>query len=77
MEEFIVKKNSKIVNQSLIESDVRKHANVIVVASKKPGKDIVFNPSPDTQIEKGDTLLVLGDEDGIAEFEILYIREAV
>jgi voltage-gated potassium channel len=76
MEEFIVKKNSKIVSQSLIKSDVRKHANVIVVASKKPGKDIVFNPSADTQIEMGDTLLVLGDEAGIAEFENLFIRDA-
>jgi len=75
MEEFVVKNNSKIVNQNLIESDVRKKANVIVVASKKPGKDIVFNPSPDTHIETGDTLLVLGDEKGITEFENLYIRD--
>jgi voltage-gated potassium channel len=75
MEEFIVTKNSKIINQTLIESDVRKQANVIVVAAKKPGKDIVFNPSPDIQIGNGDTLLVLGDEQGISEFEKLYIRE--
>jgi voltage-gated potassium channel len=75
MEEFVVRKNSNIVNQTLIESDVRKNANVIVVASKRPGEDIVFNPSPETQIETGDTLLVLGDEEGITEFENLYIRE--
>jgi voltage-gated potassium channel len=75
MEEFVVKKNSNIVNQSLIESDVRKQANVIVVASKRPGEDIVFNPSPDIRIDTGDTLLVLGDEQGISEFENLYIRE--
>ncbi len=75
MEEFVVKKNSKIVNQSLIESDVRKQANVIVVASKRPGEDIVFNPSPDIQICTGDTLLVLGDDQGISEFQNLYIRE--
>jgi voltage-gated potassium channel len=75
MEEFVVKKNSKIVNQTLIESDVRKQANVIVVATKKPGKDIVFNPSTDIQIGTGDTLLVLGDESGISKFEKRYIRE--
>lgn len=75
MEEFVVKKNSKIVNQTLIESDVRKQANVIVVAAKKPGKDIVFNPSTDIQIGTGDTLLVLGDESGISKFEKRYIRE--
>jgi voltage-gated potassium channel len=76
MEEFVVKKNSKIANQSLIQGDVRKKANVIVVASKKPGEDIVFNPSPATQIGAGDTLLVLGDKLGISEFENLYIRDA-
>ncbi len=76
MEEFVVKKNSRIVNHTLIESDVRKQANVIVVAAKKPGEDIVFNPSPDIKIGTGDTLLVLGDELGISEFENLYIQEA-
>jgi voltage-gated potassium channel len=75
MEEFVVRKNSKIVNQSLVESDVRKQANVIVVALKRPGEDIVFNPSPKIKIETGDTLLVLGDDRGITEFENLYIRE--
>jgi voltage-gated potassium channel len=75
MEEFVVKKNSKIVNRTLVECDVRKKANVIVVASKKPGEDIVFNPSPATQIGTGDTLLVLGDNLGISDFENLYIRE--
>ena len=75
MEEFIVKKSSKIANQTLIGCDVRKNTNVIVVASKKPGENIVFNPIPDTRIGTGDTLLVLGDEKGIAEFENLYIRE--
>jgi voltage-gated potassium channel len=75
MEEFVVKKSSKIANQNLIESDVRKQANVIVVASKRPGEDIVFNPAPKTEIRIGDTLLVLGDENGISEFENLYIRE--
>jgi len=75
MEEFVVKKNSKIADQTLIGCDVRKKTNVIVVAFKKPGENIVFNPAPDIRIDTGDTLLVLGDERGISEFENLYIRE--
>lgn len=77
MDEFIVKKHAKIAGHNLRECDVRKRANVIVVAIKKPGEDIVFNPSPDTQIETGDTLLVLGNEKGISEFEHLYLRESI
>lgn len=73
MEEFAVKKNSQIVNRNLKECDIRKTANVIVVAVKKPGEDIVFNPSPDIKIETGDTLLVLGDEKTINQFDNFYL----
>jgi len=69
VEEFIVKRNAKMTGKTLRECDVRKKANVIVVAIKKPGEDIVFNPSPDMKIGMGDTLLVLGDNDAITQFE--------
>jgi len=73
MEEFAVKKDSQIVNRNLRESDIRRTANVIVVAVKKPGEDIVFNPSPDIKIETGDILLVLGDIDAVNQFENVYL----
>lgn len=73
MEEFNVKKGSKIANHNLIESDIRKYANVIVVAVKKPGKDLIFNPTGEHTIEAGDTLLVLGDEKTIQQFESRFI----
>ncbi len=73
IEEFIVKKDTLINSRSLIESDIRKTSNVIVVAVKKPGEDIVFNPSPDTRIETGDILLVLGDKEAIDKFENTYL----
>ncbi|MGB8951508.1 MAG: potassium channel protein [Candidatus Aminicenantales bacterium] len=73
MEEFVVKKNTRIENKTLKGCNLRQEANVIVVAIKKPGEDIVFNPSPDIQIEMGDTLLVLGDKEDIARFEKKYL----
>lgn len=73
MEEFVVKKDSQMTNQNLKECDIRRTANVIVVAIKKPGEDIVFNPSPDIKIETGDILLVLGDDKAINQFENVYI----
>jgi K+/H+ antiporter YhaU regulatory subunit KhtT len=58
-----------MTGRTLKECDVRKKANVIVVAIKKPGEDIAFNPSPDMKIQTGDTLLVLGDKTEITHFE--------
>ncbi|MBN1223786.1 MAG: potassium channel protein [Candidatus Aminicenantes bacterium] len=69
IEEFIVAKHAQMADKTLRECDVRKKANVMVIAIKKPGKDIVFNPSPDMKIDLGDTLLVLGDKDQIGFFE--------
>ena len=77
MEEFIVKKDSRIVEKTLAECDIRRRANVIVVAVKKPGKEIVFNPSPSVDIESGDTLLVLGDNADINHFQKNYIGEGL
>jgi voltage-gated potassium channel len=74
MEELVVKKDSKIVNRNLAECDIRRTANVIVVAIKKPGKDIEFNPSPDINIKTGDILLVLGDKNAVNQFDNIYLR---
>ncbi len=76
MEEFIVKKDSTMIDKSIAQCAVRKRANVIVVAMKKPGEDIVFNPSPDIKIQAGDTLLVLGHLGDINQFEKIYLGEA-
>jgi voltage-gated potassium channel len=73
MEEFVVKRNARIDGQTLKTCDLRREANVIVVAIKKPGREIIFNPSPDIQIEMGDTLLVLGYKNAITQFEKNYL----
>ncbi len=73
MEELTVNKDSKVANRNLRECDIRKKANVIVVAVKKPGEELVFNPSPDIKMEIGDILLVLGDEEQINNFQNVYL----
>ena len=73
MEELVIKKDSKLVNRNLAECDIRRTANVIVVAVKKPGEDIVFNPSPDIKMGTGDILLVIGDMDAVNQFEKVYL----
>lgn len=77
MEEIIVKKDSRIAGSTLAECDIRRKANIIVVAIKKPGEDIVFNPSPSVDLVPGDILLVLGDNEDIDLFENTYIGEKI
>lgn len=74
MEEFVVPKGSRITNKNLLEADIRKTANIIVVAVKKPGQDIVFNPTPNVVLETGDTLLVLGDQGAIDTFQKIFLE---
>jgi len=75
MEEYITKKESQLINKTIAELNVRQRANVIVVAVKKPGEEILFNPPSSFHIEPGDTLLVLGDEEGIHRFEKIFVLE--
>ena len=76
MEEFIVSKDSVFKDRSLAESNIRQQANVIVVANKKRGADIVFNPVSSMKIEVGDSLLVLGDTQAMQLFENSFIKGA-
>jgi voltage-gated potassium channel len=73
MEEVVVRKESLIVDKSLAECDIRRVSNVIVVAIKKPGQEIHFNPSPDVKIEPGDILLVLGEKEDVIKFESTFM----
>jgi len=76
VEEMVVPKLAPIVGYSFAQSQIRQRANVIVVAIKKPGEDIHFNPSPDIEIQSGDTLLVLGADTAIKKFEDSFIKES-
>jgi len=74
MEEIVVNKSARIRGRNISECDIRKKVDIIVVAIKKPGKNIVFNPNPESRIETGDTLLVLGKLEDITQFEKIYIN---
>jgi voltage-gated potassium channel len=61
MEELVVGDQSEIKEATLLESGIRKNFNLIVVAIKKKTGEMIFNPSSQTKIQTGDTLVVLGD----------------
>ena len=60
MEEILVTPSSKINNVTLMESGIRRELDLIVIAIKKSGGQMHFNPSATTTIEIGDTLIAVG-----------------
>lgn len=62
LEEITVEDASRFKGKPLRESGIRRELGLIVVAIKKAGGDMIFNPSSETLIEKGDCLIVLGEK---------------
>jgi voltage-gated potassium channel len=62
MEEIAVADASRFKGKPLRESGIRRELGLIVVAIKKAAGDMIFNPSSETLIEKGDCLIVLGEK---------------
>jgi voltage-gated potassium channel len=69
MEELSVSNHGKIVNSTLMDSNIRRDFNLIVVAIKRSHGEMLFNPNPNSMILKEDTLIVLGDYTKIKELE--------
>jgi voltage-gated potassium channel len=55
-----VSERSAMVSKSLRDTQVRRDLGVIVLAVRKGGGEMLFNPSADTVIEAGDHLIAMG-----------------
>jgi voltage-gated potassium channel len=72
LEEITVKDNARFKGKPLRESGIRRELGLIVVAIKKASSgDMLFNPSSETLIEKGDVLIVLGEKKHLGMLEKL------
>lgn len=58
--------------KSLRELDIRKNAGVSILGLKIKDKDFNFNPDGSTIIQKGDVLIILGNQQKINAFRRLY-----
>lgn len=72
IEEIQVKPGSPLIDSTLRECAIRKEFGIMVAGIKKVGKDVFLNPSPDTKIDTGDLLIVIGDREGLERLEKLY-----
>jgi len=60
MDEFVVPENSWLAGKSLLESNIRRAAEVMVVAIVRPDGSTCFNPGANEIVRPNDTLISIG-----------------
>jgi voltage-gated potassium channel len=71
MEEMPVNPTSKLINVALQDSGIRKELDLIIVAVKKAPGDMLFNPSSQTRLDAGDTVIAIGEKQNLERLETL------
>jgi voltage-gated potassium channel len=61
MEEIPINEFSHLKNVMLKDSGIRQKYNLIIIAIKKPDGSMLFNPSFETSIQAGDTVIAVGE----------------
>jgi len=69
MGELLVQEESRLAGVNLMESGIRQQLNIIIVAIRKSEEEMIFNPSSQTRMEKGDTLIALGHKKDLEELK--------
>jgi voltage-gated potassium channel len=69
LEELRVSEKAVFEGKTLMQSGIRSEFDLIVVAIKREKGEMLFNPSPNTEILTGDILVVLGEHNNILGLE--------
>ena len=64
--QIVVTSSSAMVGKNIIESGLKNKFNLLVLGSKLPAQEIVFNPPATQTLQAGMTLIVMGEVDNIA-----------
>lgn len=60
LEEANISAQSKLTNVMLKDSGIRQKFNIIIISIKKKDGEMIFNPSFETVLEEGDTVIAMG-----------------
>lgn len=69
MEEIPVGSSSELVDVMLTDSGIRQKYNLILIAVKKTDGSMQFNPSSETMIKAGETVVAVGIEENLKKLE--------
>ena len=69
MEEIPISAESPLVNVMLKDSGIRQNYNLIIIAVKQEDGSMIFNPSFETVLKVGDTVIAIGEIHNLQRFE--------
>ena len=69
MEQVHIRDNSALVGKTIVDAGIRQKFGVIVVAIKRGGGAMEFNPAPEAVLNAGDEMVVLGRPESVKELE--------
>ncbi|NVM57753.1 MAG: TrkA family potassium uptake protein, partial [Desulfobacterales bacterium] len=75
MEEVPVHPSSNLIDVALQDSGIRKDLDLIIVAIRKPGGDMLFNPSSQTRLQGDDTVVAIGEKQNLERLEKILNRQ--
>jgi len=68
-EEVVVAPASAYAGQKLRDTNIRSDLDVVIVAVRRRGGEMAFNPAGDSHIEAGDMLIAIGRADSLAQLK--------
>ncbi|HYG10426.1 MAG TPA: TrkA family potassium uptake protein, partial [Pyrinomonadaceae bacterium] len=68
-EEVVVAPASAYVGRKLCDTNIRAELDVVIIAVRRRGGDMVFNPADDSCIEAGDMLIAIGRAESLARLK--------
>ena len=71
IEQLLVGAGSRLEGLALAESGIRRQMDIIIVAIRKQAGQMLFNPSFESRIEAGDTLIALGQQSELEKLAAL------
>jgi voltage-gated potassium channel len=72
VDEILVAAGSPLVGKALADAQTRSRSGLLVVAVKKSGGAMTFNPGTELVFQSGDTIIVMGKQDDIDRFRQEY-----
>jgi voltage-gated potassium channel len=67
LEEVLIPEGSSFVGMALKDTPIRRETKALVVAVRAADRNFVYNPDPEFVIDRGTTLIVMGETDSIVK----------
>lgn len=71
IEEIIIKPGAELADIKLVDSNIRKDLDLIIIAIQDKDKHMIFNPTADAVLTPGSTVVAMGCAKGLKKLEIM------